>query len=68
MAVALVIVGSFFFNWFWSLLTAHVADRASPKRAGRPSTSLVQTAAFLGAFVGPGLAGILGRSGDQSRS
>jgi predicted MFS family arabinose efflux permease len=59
MAVALVIAGSFFFNWFWPLLT--VMSRTSVAReSSSASTILVQTAAFLGAFVGPGLAGILG--------
>jgi predicted MFS family arabinose efflux permease len=59
MAVALVIVGSFFFNWFWTLLTV-MSQTNVPKESRSASTSLVQTAAFLGAFVGPGLAGILG--------
>jgi predicted MFS family arabinose efflux permease len=59
MAVALVIVGSFFFNWFWSLLTL-MSQTSVPRESRSASTSLVQTAAFLGAFVGPGLVGILG--------
>ena len=57
MAVALVIVGSFFFNWFWTLLTV-MSQTSVPKESRSASTSLVQTAAFLGAFVGPGLAGL----------
>ncbi|MGD0636935.1 MAG: MFS transporter [Nitrososphaerales archaeon] len=58
-AVALVIVGSFFFNWFWPLLTL-MSQTSVPKESRSASTSLVQTAAFVGAFVGPGLAGVLG--------
>jgi MFS transporter, ACS family, hexuronate transporter len=58
-AVALVVVGSFFLNWFWSLLTV-MSQTSVPKGSRSASTSLVQTAALLGAFVGPGLAGILG--------
>jgi MFS transporter, ACS family, hexuronate transporter len=58
-AVALVVVGSFFLNWFWSLLTV-MSQTSVPKESRSASTSLVQTAALLGAFVGPGLAGILG--------
>ena len=56
MAVALVIIGSFFFNWFWSLLTL-MSQTSVPKESRSASTSLVQTAAFLGAFVGPGSSG-----------
>ncbi len=59
MAMALVITGSFFFNWFWSLLTL-MSQTSVPKESRSASTSLVQTSAFLGAFVGPGLVGILG--------
>jgi MFS family permease len=59
MAVALVVVGSFFLNWFWTLLTV-MSQTSVPKESRSASTSLVQTVAFLGAFVGPGLAGILG--------
>ncbi|MDA4133975.1 MAG: MFS transporter [Thaumarchaeota archaeon] len=58
-AVALVIAGSFFFNWFWPLLTL-MSQTSVPTESRSASTSLVQTAAFLGAFVGPGLAGVLG--------
>ncbi len=59
MAIVLVIAGSFFLNWFWTLLT--VMSQSSVSTEDRSSsTSLVQTAAFMGAFVGPGLAGLLG--------
>ena len=59
LSLALVLVGSFFLNWFWSLLTVMAqVSVAEEKRA--TSVSLVQTIAFVGAFVGPGLAGALG--------
>ena len=59
MALALVVAGSFFFNWFWTLITV-MSQTSVPKESRSASTSLVQTVAFFGAFVGPGLAGILG--------
>ena len=59
MAVSLVIAGSFFLNWFWSLITI-MSQTSVPKASRSASTSLVQTTAFLGAFMGPGLAGVLG--------
>jgi predicted MFS family arabinose efflux permease len=58
-ALALVVAGSFFLNWFWTLITV-MSQTSVPKESRSASTSLVQTWAFLGAFVGPGLAGILG--------
>jgi predicted MFS family arabinose efflux permease len=58
-AVVLVIAGSFFLNWFWSLITI-MSQTSVPRESRSASTSLVQTTAFLGAFMGPGLAGILG--------
>jgi predicted MFS family arabinose efflux permease len=58
-SLALVLIGSFFLNWFWSLLTVMAqVSVAEDKRAS--SVSLVQTIAFIGAFIGPGLAGALG--------
>ncbi|MGA2665755.1 MAG: MFS transporter [Nitrososphaerales archaeon] len=59
MALALVIVGSFFFNWFWTLLTV-MSQVSVPAESRAASTSLVQSAAFIGAFAGPGIAGLLG--------
>lgn len=58
-AIALVVAGSFFFNWFWTLITV-MSQTSVPGVSRSASTSLVQTAAFVGAFVGPGLAGALG--------
>ncbi len=48
-SLALVLIGSFFLNWFWSLLTVMAqVSVAEEKRAS--SVSLVQTIAFVGAF------------------
>jgi predicted MFS family arabinose efflux permease len=58
-ALALVVAGSFFLNWFWSLTTI-MSQVSVPRSSRSAATSLVQTAAFLGAFMGPGLAGLLG--------
>jgi MFS transporter, putative metabolite:H+ symporter len=58
-AVALVVAGSFFLNWFWALLTL-MSQSAVPRESRASAVSLVQTAAFVGAFVGPGLVGLIG--------
>lgn len=58
-AVALVVAGSFFLNWFWALLTL-MSQSSVPREARASSVSLVQTAAFVGAFVGPGFVGLIG--------
>jgi predicted MFS family arabinose efflux permease len=58
-SLAFVLIGSFFLNWFWSLLTV-MAQVSVPEEKRTSSVSLVQTIAFVGAFAGPGLAGALG--------
>jgi MFS family permease len=58
-AVSLVVAGSFFLNWFWSLITV-MSQAGVPVESRAASTSLVQTWALVGAFIGPGLAGALG--------
>lgn len=59
LSLALVLIGSFFLNWFWSLLTV-MAQVSVPEEKRASSVSLVQTVAFVGAFIGPGLAGVIG--------
>ena len=46
-------------NIFWSLITAMCQENVS-ERDRTAATSVVQTAGFVGAFIGPGLAGALG--------
>jgi MFS transporter, ACS family, hexuronate transporter len=58
-SLALVLIGSFFLNWFWPLLTVMAQVSVSEDKMAS-SISLVQTIAFVGAFIGPGLAGLLG--------
>ena len=59
----LMLVGNFFLNWFWSQLTVMSQSRVVPEE--RPAaTSLVQTAGFVGACAGPGLAGLLGGASE----
>jgi len=44
---------------FWSLLTA-MCQVNVPEERRTAATSLVQTSGFVGAFLGPGIAGIAG--------
>ena len=58
-SLLLMLIGSFFLNWFWSLVTVMSQLKAAPDQ--RPAaTSVVQAAGFVGACAGPGLAGVLG--------
>lgn len=59
LALAIILVAGFFSNTFWPLMTAMAQVSA---RAGQvtSATSVVQTAGFIGAFIGPGLAGLIG--------
>jgi len=58
-SVAFIVVTGFLSNTFWTLLTAMAqASTIREDRAG--AISLVQTAGFAGAFVGPALTGLIG--------
>ena len=58
-AAALIVLTGFMSNWFWTLLTAMAQASVGPEdRTG--AISVVQTAGFLGAVVGPVLTGLLG--------
>jgi len=59
LALALVLVTGFLSNSFWPLLTA-TAQVSVPEGQVTSAMSVVQTAGFVGAFIGPGLAGIIG--------
>jgi MFS family permease len=59
LALAAVLLAGFFSNSFWPLMTA-MAQVSVPEGQVTSATSLVQTAGFIGAFIGPGLAGIIG--------
>jgi len=59
LALALVLVTGFLSNTFWPLLTA-TAQVSVPEGQVTSATSVVQTAGFIGAFIGPGLAGLIG--------
>jgi MFS family permease len=58
-AAALIVLTGFMSNWFWTLLTSMAQASVAPEnRTG--AISVVQTAGFLGAVVGPVLTGLLG--------
>lgn len=59
LALAMVLVAGFLSNSFWPLMTA-MAQVSVPEGQVTSATSLVQTAGFMGAFIGPGLAGLIG--------
>lgn len=59
LALAVILVAGFLSNSFWPLMTA-MAQVSVPKGQVTSATSLVQTAGFIGAFIGPGLAGLIG--------
>lgn len=58
-ALSVVLVAGFLSNTFWPLFTA-MAQVSVPKGQVTSATSVVQTAGFVGAFLGPGVAGLLG--------
>ncbi len=67
-ALWLVIATGFVFNWFWVLLTS-MAQANIDRDSQSLAISFVQTAGFVGAFLGPGLAGLMGgESGITSAS
>ena len=67
-AIWLVVATGFVFNWFWVLLTS-MAQANVDRESQSLAISFVQTAGFVGAFLGPGLAGLMGgESGITSAS
>jgi MFS family permease len=67
-AIWLVVGTGFVLNWFWVLVTS-MAQASVSKEKQSLAISFVQTAGFVGAFIGPGLAGLLdGESGISSSS
>jgi MFS transporter, ACS family, hexuronate transporter len=65
LALALVLLAGFLSNSFWPLLTA-MAQVSVREGQVTSATSVVQTAGFVGAFVGPGLAGLIGGATSSS--
>ena len=59
LALVLVLVAGFLSNSFWPLFTA-MAQVSVKEEQVTSATSVVQTAGFVGAFIGPGLAGLIG--------
>ena len=59
LALVLVLVAGFFSNTFWPLMTA-MAQVSAANGQVTSATSVVQTAGFIGAFIGPALAGFIG--------
>lgn len=59
LALGLVLVTGFLSNTFWPLMTAMSQVSVSEERV-TSSTSLVQTSGFVGAFLGPAIAGLIG--------
>jgi len=59
LALVLVLVAGFLSNSFWPLFTA-MAQVSVREEQVTSATSVVQTAGFIGAFIGPGLAGLIG--------
>jgi len=58
-AVVFVLLAGLFANMFWSLVTA-MCQVSVPEERRTAATSLVQTAGFVGALLGPGIAGVIG--------
>ncbi len=58
-AILFVILTGILANMFWSLVTA-MCQVNVPEDRRTAATSLVQTSGFVGAFLGPGIAGVLG--------
>lgn len=59
LALGVVLFAGFFSNTFWPLFTA-MAQVSVPEGQVTSATSVVQTAGFVGAFFGPGVAGVFG--------
>lgn len=59
LALSIVLFAGFLSNTFWPLFTA-MAQVSVPEGQVTSATSVVQTAGFVGAFLGPGVAGVLG--------
>jgi MFS family permease len=59
LSLGLIVLTGFLSNWFWTLLTA-MAQGSVGQDDRTPATSLVQTAGFVGAFIAPGLTGLIG--------
>jgi MFS family permease len=58
-AILFVLLGGILANMFWPLLTA-MCQVNVPEEKRTAATSVVQTAGFVGAFLGPGIAGVAG--------
>jgi DHA1 family inner membrane transport protein len=58
-AVVFVLLTGLFANMFWSLITA-MCQVSVPEERRTAATSVVQTAGFVGALLGPGIAGVVG--------
>jgi MFS family permease len=59
LALGVVLVSGFISNSFWPLVTA-MAQVSVREDLVTSATSVVQTAGFVGAFIGPALAGLIG--------
>jgi MFS transporter, DHA1 family, inner membrane transport protein len=59
LAVVFVLLTGLFANMFWSLITA-MCQVSVPEERRTAATSVVQTAGFVGALLGPGIAGVIG--------
>ena len=57
--IAFVILTGILANMFWSLITA-MCQVNVPEEKRTAATSVVQTSGFVGAFLGPGIAGVAG--------
>lgn len=58
-AIVFVVLTGFFGNMFWSLITA-MCQVNVPEDRRTAATSVVQTSGFVGALLGPGMAGAIG--------
>jgi DHA1 family inner membrane transport protein len=59
LAIVFVLLTGVFANMFWSLITV-MCQVSVPEDRRTAATSVVQTAGFVGAFLGPGIAGFVG--------
>ena len=58
LAIVFLFAVGFFSGWFWGLLSA-MAQANVPDESRASAVSFVQTIAFVGAVLGPGVAGYL---------
>lgn len=59
LSIAMLMIAGFVANWYFTILTT-MAQTTVPEENRTSAISLVQTSGFIGEFIGPGLAGLIG--------